>query len=156
MRKLSDQGLQFLKYWEGLPGTAGEPALDAYLGQEGKWTIGWGHTLNVKQGHTVTPQEAEVILAGDLGIHQKAVSDTITRILTENQYAALVAFSFNCGAKAFRTSTLAKKINAGDFVGAGKEFERWVFFHDRESGEVRRSDGLLHRRIAERKLFEAH
>lgn len=67
--------------------------------------------------------------------------------LSQGQFDALTSFTFNLGAGALASSTLLKKLNAGDCAGAQKEFGRWVH----AGGEV--LQGLVRRRAAEAKLF---
>lgn len=67
--------------------------------------------------------------------------------LTANQKAALIDFVYNLGAGAFGSSTLLKKLNAGDYKGAADEFPKWVYAGGRVLG------GLVNRRKIERDLF---
>lgn len=67
--------------------------------------------------------------------------------LTQNQFDALVSFVYNVGVGAFRTSTLLRKLNNGDYVGAAAEFKRWKF------GGGKELPGLVRRRKAEEQLF---
>jgi GH24 family phage-related lysozyme (muramidase) len=141
-------GLRLVKAFEGLsttaypdPGTGGEP-----------WTIGYGHTSaagdpKVYPGLKISAADAEAILKRDLGVFERAVTKALTRTPTSDQYSALVSFTFNVGANNFRSSTLLKKHNAGDFAGAANEFLRWVY----AGGKV--LPGLERRRKAERALY---
>jgi lysozyme len=67
--------------------------------------------------------------------------------LTQNQFDALVSFSFNVGVHAFSKSTLLKKLNREDYKGAKREFRRWVY------AGGRRLQGLVNRRNQEAQLF---
>lgn len=78
---------------------------------------------------------------------EKGVSDLVKVPLNQNQFDALVSFAFNLGLGNLKSSTLLKKLNASDYIGASKEFERW----NRAGGKV--LNGLTRRRIAERDLF---
>lgn len=143
-------GLEIIKGFEGLslsaypdPGTGGEP-----------WTIGYGHTSSagppqVYKGLTITRAEAEEILKRDLKKYEKAVSDAVTRTLTSDQFSALVSFTFNVGPGNLQSSTLLKKLNAGDVAGASEEFAKWIY----AGGNV--MPGLQRRRKAERALFRS-
>ncbi|MEO1068203.1 MAG: lysozyme [Cyanobacteria bacterium J06638_6] len=143
-------GLEIVKSFEGLrldaypdPGTGGEP-----------WTIGYGHTSaagapRVYPGLTITRSDAENILKRDLGKYEQAVVNAVTRPLTSDQFSALVSFTFNVGAGNLRSSTLLRKLNAGDVTGASNEFSRWVY----AAGRV--LAGLQRRRRAERALFRS-
>ena len=68
--------------------------------------------------------------------------------LTIDEKIALLDFIYNLGAGKFRSSTLLKKLNAGDYNGAAAEFDNW----DHAGGKV--LAGLLKRREAETKLFK--
>ena len=65
----------------------------------------------------------------------------------QHQFDALVSFAYNCGIGNLRSSTLLRKLNAGDFPGAALEFHRW----NRANGRV--LAGLVRRRAAEALLF---
>jgi len=120
------------------PGTHGVP-----------WTIGWGHTgLDVHPGMVVTEAAADVFLAEDLATAEDFVSHVAPQC-TDNQFAALVSFAYNCGRKNLQTSTLLRKHNAGDYAGARLEFAKWCH----ADGEV--MSGLVRRRAAEAALYAA-
>lgn len=105
------------------------------------------YTANKKR--RFTEAEASEILVRDLAKYEAAVSEAVTVPLTENQFGALVSFTFNLGPANLRKSTLLKKLNAGDFVGAANEFARW----NRAGNKV--LAGLTRRRAAEADLFRA-
>ena len=96
---------------------------------------------------TISTADAEDILKRDLGVFEKAVSDATTKPPNDDQFSAMVSFTFNVGSSAFRDSTLLKKHNAGDFAGAADEFLRWVY----AGGQ--KLPGLERRRKAERALY---
>lgn len=137
---ISNDGVEMIKGFEGF-------REEAYLCPAGVWTIGYGHTKEVKQGNRVTREQAETILIEDLSIYEKAVRDNVTVSLTQNQYDALVSFVYNIGPEAFRKSTLLKKLNEGDYTGASQEFGRWIH----AGGKVSR--GLQNRRTKEMEMF---
>lgn len=62
-----------------------------------------------------------------------------------------MSFTFNVGEHAFETSTLLKRLNAGDFAGVPEELARWnkVTINGRKVV----SNGLTRRRAREAKLF---
>ena len=139
--KTSRAGIDLIKHFESF-----RPS--PYLCDGGKWTIGWGHTKGVtKDTKPITMAEGEALLAEDLVEFEDAVTDLVVVPLEQHQFDALVAFSFNVGAGAFRKSTLLKKLNAGDAVGAAAEFLRW----NKAKGRV--LGGLVRRRKAERDMF---
>lgn len=120
----------------------------AYLCPAGVWTLGFGDTDGVKQGDTTTLPEARARLRARLLKRGEVVDARVLVPLTAPQMAALVLLSDNIGNDAFRKSTLLRKLNAGDYAGAAKEFDRWV----RGGGRV--LPGLVKRRAEERRLFE--
>lgn len=142
-RQISDAGIELIKQFEGLelkaypdPGSGGDP-----------WTIGYGHTgPDVKPGRVITEAEAEELLRADLARFEKAVAK-LCPVTTDNQFAALVSFTFNVGEEALRTSTLRRLHNEGDYDGAAAQFARW----NRAAGRV--LNGLVKRRAAEAALY---
>lgn len=138
--KISQNGLGLIKVSEEL-------RLNAYKDSVGIWTIGYGHTLGAKEGDTCTEAEAEQYLLNDLISVEKCIANSIQSNLTQGQYDALCSFVFNLGCTALRNSTLLRKINEGDDVGASEEFKRW----NHAGGKV--LAGLTKRREAESELF---
>ena len=124
-----------------------------YLCPAGVATVGYGSTFYadgrpVKLSDPLISQaDAELLLRATLGQYEAAVSEGVSVPLTQWQFDALVDFAYNCGAGNFRSSTLRKKINAGDMTGASLEFARW----NKANGVV--LPGLVRRREAERVLF---
>ena len=98
-------------------------------------------------GMVITEAEAEQILRRDLDLFEAGVTRELTVSTTSDQFSAMVSFAFNVGLGAYGDSTLLRKHNAGDFVGAADEFLRWVF----AGGQ--RLPGLERRRDAERALY---
>jgi len=140
-RRISDAGLGLIKEFEGL-------RLDAYRCPAGFWTIGYGHTgPDVFRGKTITEAEADALLREDVRTAEAVVDRSVTVPLSDNAFSALVPFVFNIGATAFAHSTLLRKLNAGDVVGAADEFPKWRL----SNGKV--LSGLVRRRAAERALF---
>jgi len=170
MRQINTTGLTLVKRFEGIED--GDPStvnLDPYLDPVGIWTIGWGHALRdpltgrYLRGRAseararalypvgLTMEQAEILLRADLIDAARDVIGLITAPLTDNQFAALTSFEFNTGGLA--TSTLRKKLNAGDYMGAAAQFGRWVKGH-LPDGRVVQLAGLVTRRRLERELFE--
>ncbi|MGN7124375.1 lysozyme [Methylorubrum thiocyanatum] len=126
--------------------------LTAYKCPAGIWTIGVGHTSAagkpvVKSGMRITQAEADDILARDLVRFENAVARVVEVPLNQNQFDALVSFAFNLGEGALASSTLLKKLNAGDYTGAADQFARW----NKVGPKV--LAGLTRRRAAEADLF---
>ncbi|WP_277973003.1 lysozyme [Pantoea agglomerans] len=138
--KVSGRGLELIRRSEGL-------FLQAYPCPANVLTIGYGHTAGVQPGDVITAEQADTFLQEDVAESVRAVNRLVTVPLTQNQFDALISFVFNLGIGNFRTSTLLKKLNAGDYTGAAKEFPRWV----RAGGK--QLPGLIKRRGAEKALF---
>ncbi|URO00941.1 lysozyme [Leclercia adecarboxylata] len=138
--KTSNNGIGFIRSHEGC-------VLTAYHDGGGVWTIGVGHTKGVKEGQTITQDQADQFLADDLVPVETCINGHIAVTLNQNQFDALASFIFNLGEFAFTGSTLLKKLNAGDYTGAANEFPKW----DHDNGEV--VQGLLNRRLDEKELF---
>ncbi len=137
---LSQNGLNLIKGFEGL-------RLSAYQDSAGVWTIGYGHTGGVRPGQRISQAQAEQYLRSDVRWAEQAVRDNVKVPLSQNQFDALVSFTFNVGAGALKDSTLLKKLNAGDYAGAQAEFGRWV------NAGGQRLEGLVRRRAEEAQLF---
>jgi lysozyme len=127
-------------YSEGLRTTA-------YQDSGGVWTIGYGHTADVKAGDTCTEQQATDWLTSDMAWAFDELARVVTVPCTDNQQAALADFVFNLGSGNFESSTLLRKLNAGDYDGAADEFPKWVYC----DGVV--LQGLVIRRDNEQQLF---
>ena len=119
---------------------------DAYKDTGGVWTIGYGHIKNVKQGDKITKQEAERLYTEDFKEHIKPLNE-VKVPLSDNEKIALASFIYNVGPSAFKTSTLLKKLNAGDKKGAAQEFKKWIY----DNGKIQK--GLVNRRNREMNLF---
>lgn len=137
---VSQTGLGLIKKAEGLK-------TKAYRCPAGILTIGYGHTHNVKEGDTCTPEQAGVWLKEDCLVAELTIRANVKVPLSQNQFDALVSFIFNLGSGNFVGSTLLKKLNAGDYAGAAAEFDRWVNAGGREL------PGLVERRAVEKALF---
>lgn len=122
--------------------------LKAYKCPAGVLTIGYGHTKAVTAGMVITESKAEELLREDLKWVEETINSKVVVGLTQNQYDALASFIYNVGSGAFAKSTLLRKLNAEDFVGASAEFKRW----NKAGGKVLK--GLVRRRKAEQELFD--
>lgn len=117
------------------------------------WTIGWGHTGRMPDGtpvapdKTVTKEIADAIFAADIAGFEVGVEGLVKVPVTDNQFAAVVSFAYNCGLGNLASSTLLRKLNSGDYIGASEEFPKW----NKSGGQV--LDGLTRRRKAEQALF---
>ncbi len=139
--KTGRKGLELIKSFEGLE-------LKAYKCPANVLTIGYGSTgAHVKPNMVLTEKQAENLLCQDLVRFERAVTRLVTVPITQNQYDALVSFTFNLGEGNLSKSTLLKRVNARDFAGAQKEFAKW----NKANGVV--LSGLTRRRAAEARLF---
>lgn len=111
-------------------------------------TIGFGSTEGVKMGDRTTPPEALERALREVGKFEGAIHGCVTAPLLQREYDAYVQLSYNIGAQAFCTSTLVRRLNAGDYAGACAEISRW----NRAGGRV--VQGLTNRRERERALCE--
>lgn len=141
----SEKGIALIKEFEGCK-------LTAYQDSVGVWTIGYGWTQPVdgkpiRAGMTIKQETAERLLKTGLVSYESDVSRLVKVGLTQGKFDALVSFTYNLGARSLSTSTLLRKLNAGDYAGAADEFLRW----NKAGGKV--LNGLTRRREAERALF---
>lgn len=145
-RSIGQRGLDLVKHFEGL-------FLTAYKCPADVWTIGYGHTGlthkdgTVYPGRKVTTKEAEALLQHDLTEFAKGVSEVVKVELNQDQFDAVVSFAFNVGLGNLKSSTLLRKLNAGDYAGAAGQFPQW----NKAAGRV--LSGLTRRRASERNLF---
>ena len=129
----------FIGYFEGR-------SLFAYLDPVGIPTICEGVTRGVKLGDARTPEQCDAALAEEVRRHAAVVDKYVHVPMSPNTYAAVVSFVYNVGEGSFRGSTLLRKLNAGDRVGACNEMPKWVYAKGRKLG------GLVRRREVERQL----
>ncbi|MFC5358039.1 lysozyme [Azospirillum himalayense] len=145
-RDIHPDALALVRHFEGL-------YLSAYLCPAGVPTIGYGHTAGVRMGQTIDGLQAEVFLRADMADAARDVDRLVKVLLTDQQRGALASFVFNLGAGALQSSTLLRLLNQGDYAGAAKEFPKWVYAT--VDGIKTQLPGLVKRRAAEAKLFEA-
>lgn len=79
--------------------------------------------------------------------YEQAVNDAVKVPLTQNQFDALVSFSYNIGVEGFKESTALRKLNQGDYAGATQAMKLW----NKSDGKV--MQGLINRRNDEVELF---
>lgn len=111
------------------------------------WTIGYGHTGNVRPGERWSKAKALRVLARDCRFAARAVNRSIHVPITVRQRMALISLAFNCGPGAVEDSTLARELNRRHYVAAGNHFLDWVH----AGGAV--VQGLVNRRTEERAMF---
>ncbi|ODV00523.1 MAG: glycoside hydrolase family 24 [Rubrivivax sp. SCN 70-15] len=169
LRDIPDDAVELIKSFEGIPD--GDPRtvnIDPYLDPVGIWTIGWGHAIPAPGGGWlrgaanaataralypggITKAQAELLLRGDLVDTGRDVQRLVKVPLDDDQFGALVSFTFNLGAGSLGQSTLLRKLNAGDLAGAADQFLAWN--KGRVNGQLVVLPGLARRRTAERALF---
>jgi len=146
MRRMTDEGLDLIKLYEGYSSSP-------YLCPAQHWTIGYGaiwgmDDKRVTEDHPdINEDQADYLLRRDVKKSEMAVLRHIRVPLEDGQFNALCSFVFNLGSGALQSSTLRRKINRGDYIGAADEFPRWVY------AGGRRLKGLVRRREHERSMF---
>ena len=142
--RVSRAAIDLLKRFEGYRRTAAQLP-------DGRWTIGYGHTLTAREGAEVSESDAEALLLYDLISVAHAVNENLYAPVCQNQFDALCSFAFNIGLDNFRRSQVLKRLNAGAMVQAACAMELWRKA-DFE-GERIVVDALVRRRAAEKALF---
>ena len=138
---ISQEGLSLIKKFEGCE-------LEAYKCAAGVWTIGFGSIKGVKQGDTITQEEADNLLLHEMDEYEGYINDAVNVDLNQNQFDALVAWVFNLGPSNLSSSTLLTRINNKDWDDVPAQIKRW----NKAGGKV--LQGLIRRREAEALLFE--
>ncbi len=127
----------------------------AYIDTSGLPVIGYGQTRingkTVRLGQYITQAQADVALEQELYHIQRLVKTKVKVELNPYQLGALSSLVYNAGTIVITNSTLARKLNAGDYAGAAKEFPRWNKAN--QGGKLVVFPGLTKRRLAEQKLF---
>lgn len=139
--KTGSQGVALIKKFEGCE-------LEAYQCSANVWTIGYGHTRGVEEGDVISADKAEYILLEDLIEFEQYVDNLVTVSLNQDQFDALVAWTFNLGPTNLKESTMLLRLNDGQYDDVPAQMARW----NRSNGEV--LEGLKRRRKAEGLLFQ--
>ena len=136
--KTSQRGINLIKQFEGV-------RLTAYKCPAGVYTIGYGHTRGVKRGMKITEEEASAYLTADLRNSEKAVEryDSVYH-WNQNEFDALVSFTFNCGAANLRSLLRNGRRNRSQIAET-------LPLYRKAGGKVLK--GLERRRVAEKALF---
>ena len=138
---ISQEGLSLIKKFEGCE-------LEAYQCAAGVWTIGYGSTKGVKEGDTLTQKEADNLLLHEMQEYESYIKELVKVPLKQNQFDALVAWTYNLGPTNLNNSTMLKKINEKDWEEVPNQIKRW----NKAGGKV--LEGLVRRREAEALLFQ--
>jgi lysozyme len=120
----------------------------AYQCSADVWTIGYGHTRGVREGDEITEDKAEYLLLEDLKHFEGYVDRLVEVSLNQDQFDALVSWTFNLGPTNLKESTLLEKLNAGHYEEVPAQMARW----NRSNGEI--LEGLKRRRAAEGLLWQ--
>ena len=141
--RISQKGIDLIKEFEGC-------RLEAYKCVAGKWTIGYGHTANVKQGDRITEQEAENLLRDDLASFEKLVNNKsyVPQSINQNQFDALVSFAFNLGGRNLKELCTA---NYPPNQKTTNHIAQEITLYNKAGGK--KVQGLVNRREKEKKLF---
>ncbi|BAU52962.1 lysozyme [Mucilaginibacter gotjawali] len=149
---LSKNGFRIIKNFEGL-------RLTAYRDVAGMWTIGYGST-HYHDGRAVKPGDkladdlqADALFANTLGQYEDAVNRYVKVPLSQNQFDALVSFTYNEGTGALKESTLLVKLNEKNYAEAAAHFLAWDKITDPKTGQKVVCDTLVQRRREESQLF---
>lgn len=132
--KTSNKGVELIKSFEGCH-------LTSYQCPSGVWTIGYGHTAGVCKGMSITQEKADEYLKADLAKYEKYVVNTGLK-LNQNQFDALVSFTYNCGNGNLKTLIKNRTLD---------EIAEAMLLYNKSRGKV--LSGLVRRRASERALF---
>ena len=145
--EINKAGKDLIKRFEGCK-------LKAYKCPANVWTIGWGQTFypdgtKIKEGDVITQERADELFDIIINDFARMTDALVKSDVTENNFSALVSFTFNVGTGNLRKSTLLRKVNANPKDPSIRaEFMKWT----RANNVVLR--GLVRRREAEAKLYE--
>lgn len=143
---ISNKGLELIQEFEGFSSVA-------YLCPAKIPTIGYGNTFwedgrKVRLGEQISKTKALELLESVVNKYfAQKIFPLIKVEVNQNQFDAMTSLAYNIGVGNFAKSTLLKKVNQGDFIGAGEEFLKW----DKSNGQ--RLFGLTRRRQREKELF---
>lgn len=144
--KTSDKGKDLLAQLEGL-------RLKPYLDSVNKPTIGIGSTyyedgtLVTMKDPPITKERAFQLMNNVLVKFEEGIAKLVKAQLNQNQYDALICFSYNVGLGSLEKSTLLKLLNDKKYDLASQEFPKW----SKAGGKT--LEGLVKRRKAEQELF---
>lgn len=129
-----------------------------YLDTVGVPTACYGHTRTAVVGKRYSLDVCKRLFGEDVATFEAAVNKYVLVPLTQSQFDALVSFTYNVGIGNFRSSTLLKLLNKGDYAGATKEFDRWTFSTRKGVKiqcriRVNQCYGVYSRRMDEKTLF---
>ena len=163
-RHINSEGLALIKHYDGFfPNFYKDPVVsfksllfkkiqifaNSSTTNQNIKTIGYGHACHSSDCTHIHPplseHQATELLKTDLHEFEHCV-DSFVSGLNENQFSALVSFTYNLGCGSLTHSTLGKELKAHNKKAAAAQFAHWV-----HAGRV--LQGLVKRRNAERALF---
>lgn len=144
MRHVTKNGIEFIAKYEGF-----SPKI--YICPAGYETIGYGHLITIENKKSllngISQKDALLLLEKDIQNAECSVLRLINVPLSDNQFDAIVSFTFNLGGGALQRSSLRRKINREEHEQVPSEFKKWVF------AGGRKIQGLVKRRDAEANLY---
>ena len=138
---ISEEGIELIKNFEGCE-------LKSYQDSVGVWTIGFGHTKDVKEGDEINQEHAEFMLTEEMPEYEGYINNMVKVPLEQNQFDALCSWVYNLGPTNLKNSTLLTVLNQERYKEVPQEIKRW----NKAGGVV--LNGLVRRREAEALLFE--
>lgn len=112
----------------------------------GVLTYCYGETEGAIINARYTDDQCKTLLERRVSEFNAAIKKSVKVPMSVKREAALTSFAYNIGISAFERSTLLKKLNAGDTVGACNELDKWTYV----GGMYVR--GLANRRAQEKAL----
>lgn len=142
VREIPEIAIEFITKEEGC-------VLHIYKDQIGYPTIGIGHLILPGEDFSagITQEQAEEMLRKDLQKTALSIQRLITVPIDDEQYSALLSWTYNLGTGALQRSTMRSKLNREEYMGAADEMLKWCW-----AGGKKRTF-LYNRRIRERNLF---
>lgn len=113
------------KRFEGCEKRQPDGRLRPYVDAVGVLTLGWGSTTGFDKDTTWTQHEADAQLAADVGKFDHGVRNLLRSPCTPFEIGAMVSLAYNIGLANFGSSTLLKRVNANDKLGAAAQFLVW-------------------------------
>lgn len=137
--KTSNEAKQMIKKFEGC-------VLNTYKDVGGYYTIGYGHLTNDSNYQHITQKQANELFESDIKIVEEAVNRYMpTYNFNQNQYDALVSFTFNCGSGNLNKLT----VNGQRTI---KQISEKMPEYNKSNGKIIK--GLVTRRLKEKMLFD--
>lgn len=155
--KFGSKGMELVREFEGYHTRQPDDSVVAYLDKLPKkpvWTIGYGVTEGVFKGMRLTRAQAETMFKAELVKHENAVKSIVTAKLDQNEFDALVSFSYNLGAGNLKKLVTGPgRLNHDDSPKGRKKTADAILLYNQAQGKSEKVKGLARRRSAERQLF---